>query len=607
MPLLADSLRNLTSYMVVAAITIMALYYGQDILVPISLATILAFILAPIVNALRRANVPHALSVTISVLSAVTVAGLAIYAFSNQLLTLAENLDSYKANMVEKVRSVTSDTGGSSLRRAAASIEQLQRDIMQEVGSDTPEQGTSVAPTRVSTDSMAALKDFIAAVGAPIGKALLTVLFAFFLLLQHADLRDRIIRVAGTNNMSNATAAISEAGSRLSKLFLAQATINSAFGIVVGCALWLIGVPNPALWGIAAAVLRFVPFFGSFLGAIPPLLLAAGVEPGWSMFLMTLTLFAVGEPFMGQVVEPLVLGRRVGLSPFAIVVALSLWTLLWGPIGLILAVPITLAVVVLGRYVPGLEFMSVMLGDEDPLTPEQRFYNRLLSKDASSAIAEVEEESEESSIITVTDEMILPALQIASTDYKLDRLDTKHLSDMHETIELVSEAFADAGPLNGVRKDSTQATSIVVIPARGPVDKMAADFLTSLLNSHTPYAVRTTSANGLTAVADAKASLGGDDNKPAVVVVTTGAGDGAQLRLIVNRAASTFVDNPIYIAGLGANMRDGGAGTLQREVLNGHWTTVTQLVQRLRSHHPETEKGTTAPGGNKSKEQAPVA
>lgn len=587
MPLLSDSLRNLASMMLVAALTIAALYYGQDILVPIAVATILAFILAPIVDRMNRAGIAHSVSVTIAVISAVGVTAVALVAFSNQLLTLASNLDNYKPNFVEKVRTVTASTGEeSSFSRAASAIERLQKDLLREVSPEDAAAGPVVVTSAQAPDRLTAIQEFASAVGAPIGKALLTILFAFFLLLQHHDLRERVIRVAGTDNMSNTTAAIAEAGSRLSGLFLAQAILNGSFGIFVGLALWAIGVPNAVLWGIVAAVMRFVPFLGSFVAAVPPLLLAAGVEPGWSMFAMTLALFVIGEPLMGHIVEPLVLGKRAGLTPFAMVVALSVWTLLWGPMGLLLAVPLTLAIVVLGRYVPGLEFLSVLLGDEEPLTPAQRLYNRLLSKDASAAIAQIEDCAEERPIAAVTDEVVLPALQAASLDYILDRLDTQHVAALGETMSLVSEAFENAGGLESVGNSSAHATSVLVIPARGPIDVMAAEFLGSVLNSVTPYKTRAAGSSGLTALASARASVEKTDDKPAVVITTTGAGDSAQLRLIVNRAVATFPGNQIFVVGSDMSRHSSNAPAFHGVAANVNWTTAAHLVDLLRAHHP---------------------
>lgn len=588
MPLLADSLRDLASVMLVGALTLAGLYYGQDILVPMAVATILAFILAPIVNRLTRAGIAHSASVTIAVIAAVTITALALIAFSNQLLTLAANLDSYKANVVEKVRMVTSSSGeDSSLSRAAGAIDRLQKDLLQEVSPENAASRPVIVTSTDSPDRMSVLKDFAAAVGAPVGTALLTILFAFFLLLQHHDLRERIIRIAGTDNISNTTAAIAEAGTRLSGLFLAQAILNGSFGVFVGAALWAIGVPNAVLWGIVAAVMRFVPFIGSFVAAIPPLLLAAGVEPGWSMFVMTLALFVIGEPLMGHVLEPLVLGKRAGLTPFAIVVALSLWTLLWGPMGLLLAVPITLAIVVLGRYVPGLEFLSVLLGDEEPLTPAQRLYNRLLSKDASAAISQIEDSAQERPIAAVTDEVILPALQAASLDYILDRLDNSHITALGETMSLVSEAFEHTGGLETMGASTPHASSVIVIPARGPIDAMAAGFLGNLLNTLTPYRTVAAASSGLTAIASARATMTDKEERPAIVITTTGASDSAQLRLIVNRAAATFLDHPIFVVGSDVGSTSPGAQTIAGAAGAGvHWTTATQLVELLRAHHP---------------------
>ena len=593
MPLLADSLRNLSSVLLVAALTLAGLFYGQDILVPIAVATILAFILAPIVSSLTRAGLAHSASVTLSVVTAVVITGAAIVAFSNQLLTLAANLDSYKANVVEKVRTVSASSGeGSSFKRAAAAVERLQKDLLQEVSPEQQPVGQVVVQTHTPVDRLSAVKDFAAAVGAPIGKALLTILFAFFLLLQHHDLRERVIRVAGTDNMSSTTAAIAEAGTRLSGLFLAQAILNTGFGVFVGVALWAIGVPNAVLWGIVAAVMRFVPFIGSVLAAVPPLLLAAGVEPGWGMFALTLALFLIGEPLMGHIVEPLVLGKRAGLTPFAVVVALSVWTLLWGPMGLILAVTLTLSSAVLGMYVPGLKFSTIHLGNEEPLTPAQRLYNRLLSKDASAAISQIEACASERPIAAVTDDVVLPALQAASADYVLDRLDDKHVLALKDTMTLVSEAFEESGGLEHLEAPSRHATSVVVIPARGPIDAMAAGFLGSLLNSLTPYHTRAAQSSGLTAIAAARGALADSDDKPAVVIATTGASDSAQLRLIVNRAAATFPDHQIFVVGHGTSA-DGRGRAAQDTPAHVNWTTAVQLVELLRAHHsnsPVSEK-----------------
>ena len=210
----------------------------------------------------------------------------------------------------------------------------------------------------------------------PLTTAGLVVIFVIFFLSQRQDLRDRLIRLAGSHDLQRTTDAINDGAERLSRYFLAQTALNVLFGLIVGIALTLIGVPNPVLFGILAMVLRFVPYIGAFIAAIFPIALAVAVDPGWSMALMTTALFLVVEPLIGQVIEPLVYGHSTGLTPVAVIIAATFWTWLWGPIGLLLSTPLTVCLGVLGRHIPWLRFLDVMIGDEPPLSPAQSFYQR---------------------------------------------------------------------------------------------------------------------------------------------------------------------------------------------------------------------------------------
>ncbi|MGE0055922.1 MAG: AI-2E family transporter [Hyphomicrobium sp.] len=595
MPMLADSVKNLSSFLIVAAIILAALHFGEDILVPIALAVILAFLLAPIVRFMRRARVPHGAAVALTLVAAAAIVGSGIYTFSNQMLALTDNIGVYRYNLMNKVKWVTNRSGGdSALARAAEAVDKLQKDVLEEIGRANDEKAEEAAsPSPINSpappapaaapktsaeraDKLKSLKDMASTVAEPLGKTALTILFAFFLLLQHSDLRDRIIRIAGTDNMSSATAAMAEAGTRLSTLFLTQAALNAGFGVLVGSVLWLIGVPNAALWGVFAAIMRFVPFIGSLLAALPPLLLAAGVEPEWTMFLATLALFLIGEPFMGHIVEPLVLGKTSGLSPFAIVLALSVWTLLWGPIGLILAVPITLSIVVLGRYVPGLEFLNVLLGDEPALTPQQRLYNRLLSKDSSEAIRQIEEANAETSMAKTSDEIVLPALRLASLDYDLDRLDDKQIASMQDAVDMMTAAIAEIDTADS-KRTAPDENPIVVVPARGPVDRLAAEYLSALLDTMTPYEITTPGASGLTALSDVRAEATTEHNNPQIVIATTGQSTSAQLKLIVKRAADLFPSSPLFVVGA-----DRGTEITEKN-MPGHWMRIEQFIELLNS------------------------
>jgi len=221
----------------------------------------------------------------------------------------------------------------------------------------------------------------------PLATSALVVLFLLFISLQREDLRDRFLRLAGTADLQRTTAALDDAASRLSRFFLAQTLLNTAFGLFIAGGLWVIGVPNAVLWGILAGLMRFVPFIGGFIAAFFPIALAAAVDPGWSMALATAALFLIAEPLAGHIIEPLLYGQHTGLSPVAIVIASLFWTLLWGPVGLLLATPLTVCLVVLGKHIDALEFVAVALGDEPALKPEEQFYQRLLAGNVTARVA----------------------------------------------------------------------------------------------------------------------------------------------------------------------------------------------------------------------------
>ena len=250
----------------------------------------------------------------------------------------------------------------------------------------------------------------------PLATAGIVVILVIFILLYREDLRDRLIRLAGARDLHRTMSAMDDAAYRLSRFFLAQTGMNTAFGLFIAAALWLIGIPNPLLWGFVAALMRFVPFIGVFVAVTGPLLLAMAVDPGWATLVWVLVLFAVSEMLMGQVFEPLVFGHSTGLSPIAVIAAATFWTWLWGPIGLLLAVPLTVCLVVLGRHVDRLEFLEVMLGDQPPLDPEETFYQRALAGDADALAEQAERCLKEKPLADYLDVVALPALRLAQAD-----------------------------------------------------------------------------------------------------------------------------------------------------------------------------------------------
>jgi AI-2E family transporter len=271
----------------------------------------------------------------------------------------------------------------------------------------------------------------------------ITAIFVIFILLQREDLRNRFIKLAGGHDLQKTTAALDDAATRLSRLFLIQLAVNTVFGIVIGAGLWIIGIPSPVLWGIMAAILRFVPYIGAVIAAVFPLALAASVDPGWSMLFATAALFLVVEPLVGHVIEPMVYGHSTGLSPVAVVASATFWTALWGPIGLVLATPLTVCLVVLGRHVERFEFLDVMFGDRPALSPSELFYQRMLAEDPSEAVDKAEEFLKERPLSVYYDEVALPGLQLAQSDVTRGALDPSQVKKIRDAVVEVVDDLID--------------------------------------------------------------------------------------------------------------------------------------------------------------------
>ncbi|HEX2525607.1 MAG TPA: AI-2E family transporter, partial [Geminicoccus sp.] len=359
----------------VAVVIIGMLYFGRDVFMPAALAILLSFVLAPLVRLLQRYWIPRAVAVlAVVLLASAVIAGMGTI-MASQLSQLARDLPRYQWTMQEKIRSFrgATESNGGILDQVSNVVENLSRELNREDQTTAPASG-SVQPSAQPDEpepvpvivhqpdpgALATLALVVDPLLHPLANLGIIIIFVIFILLQREDLRNRLIRLAGAHDIQNTTAAMDDAGRRLSRLFLTQVALNSGFGLVIGLGLWAIGVPSPALWGVLAALLRFVPYVGPVLAAALPLLLSAVVEPGWTMFIWTAILFAVVEPVVGHGIEPLVYGRSTGLSPVAVVVAATFWTWLWGPIGLLLATPITVCLVVLGRHVKTLEFLDIM-------------------------------------------------------------------------------------------------------------------------------------------------------------------------------------------------------------------------------------------------------
>jgi predicted PurR-regulated permease PerM len=465
---------------ILVALFIAGLYFGREIFVPIALAILLSFVLAPVVGLLQRARIPRAFAVvSIVVLAFMIIFGLGTL-IANQLSQLAGDLPVYQSTMREKIKSVRGATASSgTLERAADMLQELSRELdkpkdnksvrdsIARLGGSNPTGTITPVPVEVRQPDPGALENLrslIAPLLSPLATTGIIIIFVIFILIQREDLRNRLIRLAGSHDLQRTTAALDDAATRLSRLFLAQLMINASFGVTIGVGLSFIGVPSAILWGILAAVLRFVPYIGSAISAAFPLALAAAVDPSWSMLVWTLALFLGVGPVVSQVIEPLAYGQSTGLSPVAIVVSATFWTALWGPIGLVLATPLTVCLVVLGRHVERLEFLDVIFGDRPALSPSEMFYQRMLAGDPTEAAGKAEEFLKEKSLSSYFDEVALKGLQLAQIDAKRGTLDQARMTGIRDTItEFVSDLSTQDDAIPDVASPTTDAEAAAAV------------------------------------------------------------------------------------------------------------------------------------------------
>jgi predicted PurR-regulated permease PerM len=408
----------------VGVVVIVSLYLARDVLIPITLAVLLSFLLAPLASVLRRAHLPRTASVLLAVLLALgviigvgSVIGLQLASLSDGFpryeTALRIKVDTVRAMALREALALQGSLGGTPEKSVPATVAAPQR---------VP-QGTAQSPVTVQVQKnqptpLDLVRSLAGPVLSPLGTTALVLVVAVFILLQEDDLRDRMIRLFGSSDLHRTTLAMNDAARRLSKYFLTQLGINAGFGVLITVGLTALGVPSPALWGLIATLLRFVPYVGVYLSAAAPVALAAAVAPGWSQAVWTLGLFLGSELIVGQAIEPFAYGHSTGLSPVSVVVATIFWTWIWGPIGLLLATPLTLCLVVLGRHVKRLEFLDVLLGDRPALTPVESLYQRMLANDPEEAATQAEALLRERSLSAYYDEVALRALMLAAHDVR---------------------------------------------------------------------------------------------------------------------------------------------------------------------------------------------
>ena len=474
-----------TDTVIVAVGIIAGLYFGRDVLVPFTLAVLLSFVLAPLVDVLTRLRAGKVPSVLLAVALAFAIlAGLGAL-IGKQVAVLSANLPQYQLVIGKKLDSLrTSDIGKNMVEKAANALEGLNDKL-----SPTPPAAAAPAAVLKAQASpepvpvevrqpppgpVQIIESILSALLPPLATAGIVIIFVVFILLQRADLRDRFIGLTGTHDLHRTTEGLNEAATRLSRYFLALTGINAVFGLCIGIGLAVIGVPNPILWGIVGAILRFVPYVGALIAMAFPLALAAAVDPGWTMVIETALLFIFVEGVIGQVVEPQLFGHTTGMSPLAIIVSAMFWTLIWGPPGLLLSTPLTACLVVLGRHVENLNFLEMLLGDKPALSPVQSFYQRILASDPDEVAFQAEALLKECTLLDYYEDVAMPALALAQADVYREVMDRDRMAAVCASVERVVEDLADhADPETPpVPENVEQLVAPAEVNAR-PVEKTA--------------------------------------------------------------------------------------------------------------------------------------
>ncbi|HXI42034.1 MAG TPA: AI-2E family transporter [Bryobacteraceae bacterium] len=485
-----------------------ALYFTRDILIPLAFALTFTFMLTPVVTYLEKLRMGRVLPVVLTVLVSIAAAGWITWIIAGQLVDVASQLPTYRQNIHSKIETLR-NRGKGPLGRAADSAKDIGREIS---GPDAPaivpapsaqNQKQRNAPKIVGppvpvqivqtrTNGLADLPDFVKPFLAPLGRAGIILIFTIFMLVKREDLRNRLLRLVGLGQLNMMTQALDDAAQRVSRYLFIQFLVNAGFGMLFAIGLYLIGVPNPVLWGVLAGIMRIVPYVGTLFAATLPIILSLAVFDGWLPPMLVFLLFAGLELIIGNFVEPWLYGAHTGISSLALLVTAVFWTVMWGPAGLILSTPLTVCVVVLGRYFPQLSFLHVLLGDEQALEAEAQLYQRLLAMDQPEARAVVDSFLKGRRLIELYDAVLIPALSLAEQDRHNGTIDVAHEEFLFLSInEMIAEFSEYHSVLSSPEEEGAAAREpgpavqfsgrILCLPAHDQADEITAAMLAQLL------------------------------------------------------------------------------------------------------------------------------
>jgi predicted PurR-regulated permease PerM len=551
-------------YLALATLAVVALSFGKPIIMPVALATLFTFLLSPLVDGLCRFGFRQSMAVGVVVVFMFSVLGVMIWGFGSQVTSLAYELPNYRQNIREKIDDLRNAGNGSALERVRQSWREIKGELKKSSSQKTsskPETATNETGAEITTNAIAEVEPLPVVVHTPtattvwqiptalgplvnvLGSAGLVIVLVIFMLLRKRELRNRIVILFGYHRMPTTTRALDEAAERISRYLLMQSIINGSYGFAVGVTLYFIGLPYALMWGFLAALLRFIPYIGPWLGAAMPILLSLAVFPGWLHPFLVLGLILIFELISNMFMEPMLYGQTVGVSEVALIIAVAFWTWLWGPIGLALATPLTVCIVVLGKYVPGMSFLPLLMGDEPVMDTPQLFYQRLVAMDETESNEIVSHYAKEHELIDVYDNLLMPALVAVRRDYLAEKLSTEHLDHIIGVLGQMITKLANEARGGPVAEYTADAQEVFGIPVEDTIDELAMSMLGNVLPKS--IALKSVSAEALSGeVIDQF-----QERKPSVACIGAVVPSGThESRYLVKKLQSQAPPIPVIVA-----------------------------------------------------------
>ena len=561
---MASSARSVKPLVVVAALIVgvAALYLARGVLIPIALAILIAFMLQPVVGLLLRVGLPRALSVGLAVTLLFAALGGVAWAITAELRLLSTGIPGYRDNLIAKIAHVRRLGRGGAIEKAQSAVTEVTKELQKE-NPAPPRPRAAPAPVvvRAEPTGLWQLPTLIEGLG---GAATVLVL-VIFMLIEREDLRNRLIRLGGYGRLATTTRALDEAGQRISRYLLMQSIINASFGMGITIGLLLLGVPYALLWGFLAAVLRFIPYVGVWLAALLMGVFALAAFPTWHQPLLVAGLFVLLEALCSMALEPLLYGQSAGVSQVALLCSVAFWAWLWGPVGLLLATPLTVCLVVFAKHVPGMEFIGILMADVPPIAPPLAYYQRLLAGDEAEAARIATEYAADHPLEAVYDEVILPALGRARRDrrhaqlseederyvWRATREIVETLRATRDTERRAADAEAGAGPSGASASD--RKILMLASPVRDEADELGLIMLGHLMDP-ARWTIEMTSPQLLASEVTALV----ERTRPAVVCLGAlpASGLAARTRYLSKRLRARFPDLRIVVGRWGLREED---------------------------------------------------